>query len=184
MRFCSDCGGRLSFRIPEDDDRERFICDACETIHYINPRMVVGILPTWQDKVLLCQRAIEPRHGFWTLPAGFLENGESSEQGARRETWEEARATVQETSLYCLFDLPHISQIYLFYRAELADENFAPGPESLDVKLVRQDEIEWDKLAFPVMGRVLKHYFADREKGRYPVRHIEMLFNRHRKTRK
>lgn len=184
MKFCSDCGGTLSFRVPADDDRQRYVCDSCEAVHYINPRMVVGILPTWEGKVLLCKRAIEPRHGFWTLPAGFLENGETSEQGARRETWEEARAQVKDTSLYCVFDLPHISQIYLFYRAELAEASFAAGPESLDVALFEQDEIPWDRLAFPVMGRVLKHYFADRALECYPVRHVEMLFNRFRETRK
>lgn len=183
MKYCSDCGATLSFKIPPDDDRPRFVCDDCDTVHYINPRVIVGILPTYEGKVLMCKRAIEPRHGFWTLPAGFLENGESSEQGARRETWEEARATVGETTLYSIFDLPHISQIYMFYRAELLTPSFEAGPESLDVKLCDENEVDWDNLAFPVINRALKHYFLDRANEKYPVRRIEMLFNRHRKTR-
>lgn len=170
VRYCSDCGGEVALRVPPADDRERFVCVACETVHYQNPRIVVGCLPLWEDRVLLCRRAIAPRHGFWTLPAGFMENGETTLEGARRETWEEARARIDEAELYTLFDLPHINQVYMFYRATLDSADFAPGPESLDVGLFAESEIPWSDLAFPVVSATLEHFFADRREGRYPVR--------------
>lgn len=170
MKFCSSCGNEVVFRVPEGDNRERFLCEHCETIHYQNPRVVAGCLPVWEDQVLLCRRAIEPRSGFWTLPAGFLENGETVQEGALRETWEEACARVIEPSLYTMFSLPHISQIYLFYRGELADMDFAAGEETLEVALFRETEIPWDNLAFPVITQTLQHFFSDRLSGQYPVR--------------
>lgn len=170
MRFCSDCGAEVTLRIPPADDRERFVCIACDTVHYQNPRIVVGCLPSWQDKVLLCRRAIAPRHGFWTLPAGFMENAETTLDGARRETWEEARALIDEAELYTVFDLPHINQVYMFFRARLAHPEFAPGPESLEVELFSEEEIPWADLAFPVVSATLEHFFADRRAGEYPVR--------------
>lgn len=170
MRYCSDCGAEVALRIPPADDRERFVCTACETIHYQNPRIVVGCLPIWEERVLLCRRAIAPRHGFWTLPAGFMENAETTLEGARRETWEEARAPIGNAELYTVFDLPHINQVYMFYRASLPRAEFAPGPESLEVGLFAEAEIPWAELAFPVVSATLEHFFEDRRRGVYPVR--------------
>ncbi len=170
MKFCSQCGGPVMQRIPEGDDRPRFVCTDCQTIHYQNPRIVAGCVPVWGEQVLLCRRAIEPRRGYWTLPAGFMENGETMAQAAARETLEEACARVQQLSLYTLFDLPHISQVYVFFRAELADLDFAVGAESLEVKLFHERDIPWSELAFPTVGRTLECFFADRVAQTYPVR--------------
>ncbi len=174
LKYCSHCGASVSWRIPVQDDRERFVCDECGVIHYQNPRVIVGCLPVYEDRVLLCRRAIEPRHGYWTLPAGFLENGETALSGARRETWEEARARVSDETLYTLFDLPHISQIYMFYRVALVDGKYAIGPESSDVRLFSQEEIPWSDLAFPVVVDTLKHFFSDRVGGQFPVRQLSI----------
>ena len=184
MNFCSQCGAPVSHRIPSGDSRLRFICDQCHTIHYQNPRIVAGCVPVWQDKILLCRRAIEPRHGFWTLPAGFMENGETMEQAAARETLEEASARVHNLELYTLFDLPHINQVYTFFRAELSDLDFAAGEESLEVALFEQAQIPWQELAFPTVGRTLECFFADRLKQHFPVRNepIEALI-KHYKSR-
>jgi len=170
MKFCSQCGNTVSLRIPEDDNRERFICDTCHYIHYTNPRIITGCLPIYEDKVLLCKRAIEPRKGWWTLPAGFMENGETSEQGAIREAMEEANANLKLQGLYTLFNLPSISQVYFFYRAQLTDLNYASGSESLEVKLFSENEIPWDELAFPVIHKTLTYYFTDRVSQQFPVR--------------
>lgn len=170
MKFCSQCGYPVSQRIPEGDNRPRYVCGHCHAIHYQNPRIVAGCLPVWQQQVLLCRRAIEPRRGYWTLPAGFMENGETLEQAAVRETWEEACARVRDLKLYTLFDLPHINQVYLFFRAELVGPNFAAGDESLEVRLFDECDIPWSELAFPTVGRTLECYFADRREHRYPVR--------------
>lgn len=180
MNFCNQCGHSVSLRIPPDDDRERHVCDNCHHIHYENPRVIVGVLPTLGRKVLLCKRAIEPRKGFWTIPAGFLENGESAADGASRETWEEARASVGERSLYCLFDLPYINQIYMFFRAEMSKEDYAAGPESLEVELYEEEDIPWSELAFPVVTSALKYYFEDRKSGVFPTRNDVLLFKRPR----
>ncbi|MDP5072102.1 MAG: NUDIX hydrolase, partial [Congregibacter sp.] len=141
MKFCSQCGGSIALRIPQGDDRDRFICDACDHIHYVNPRVIVGCLPIYEDKVLLCKRAIEPRHGLWTMPAGFMENGETTEEGAARETWEEARARVSNLHLYRVFDVPYISQVYMFYRCSLDDGLFGVGPESLEPARYSEQDI-------------------------------------------
>ena len=174
MKFCSDCGQPVSKRIPDGDNRERFVCDECETIHYQNPRIVTGCLPVWQDQVLLCKRAINPRQGYWTLPAGFLENGETIAEGAMRETAEEANARVHGLELYTVFSLPHISQAYMFFRCELADLNFSSGIESLEVRLFEEANIPWDELAFPVIKESLEFYFEDRKHGNYAVRAREI----------
>lgn len=176
IKFCNACGGSVSHRIPDEDDRPRYICDSCGFIHYQNPRIVVGVLPTWEDRVLLCRRAIEPRHGLWTLPAGFLENQETIVEGALRETWEEARARVANESLYRIFNLPHISQVYVFYRAELHAEEYAAGPESLDVQLFAEADIPWREIAFPVVSQTLQGYFADRKRGDFPVQTLDIRF--------
>jgi len=180
MKFCSHCGNSVVLRIPAGDDRERHVCDHCDTIHYQNPRIITGCLPIHEDKVLLCKRAIEPRHGFWTLPAGFMENGETTEQGALRESWEEARANIAIEGLYTLFNLPQINQVYFFYRGQLTDTNFGPGTESLEVELFSEENIPWDELAFPVVKRTLKHYFTDRITGDYPMRSEDIIKPTHK----
>lgn len=169
MKYCSHCGAPVSHRIPDGDNRHRYICDACGTIHYQNPRMVVGCLPTWKDKVLLCRRAIEPRYGLWTLPAGFMENGETTTEGAIRETLEEAGARVELEGLYSLVNIPDIDQVYMLFRARLLDLDFAAGEESLEVALFGEDEIPWDEMAFRTVHRTLKHYFDDRRSGHFPL---------------
>ena len=171
IKFCSACGaGRIEFRVPEGDNLARFVCAACGTIHYQNPKIVVGCLPEYDDQVLLCRRAIEPRHGLWTLPAGFLENGETLMAGAVRETLEEANARVALDALYTMISLPQISQVYVMFRAKLQDQGFGPGPESLDVRLFREDEIPWEELAFRTIARTLRNYFLDRKQGSFPTR--------------
>ena len=178
MKYCSACGSNVSSRIPAGDNRNRFICDSCEVIHYQNPRIITGCLPVHEDQVLLCRRAIAPRQDYWTLPAGFMENGETSEQGATRETREEACANVSVQSLYTLFNLPHISQVYMFYRAVLTDLDFSPGEESTDVRLFAEADIPWDELAFPVIKSTLVHYFRDRKSGTYPIHIEDIIFKR------
>ncbi len=170
MKFCSQCGSGMAHQIPEGDDRPRFVCESCAFIHYDNPRMIVGCVPVYGDRVLLCKRAIEPRKGYWTLPAGFMENGETSLQGACRETWEEARANVSDQQLYRLFDIPNINQVYLFYRAQVVDGEFGVGPESTQVALFEEHEIPWREIAFPVVHHTLKEYFSDRRSHHYPIR--------------
>ena len=171
MKFCSACGSdRVEFRIPDGDNLARFICAACGTIHYLNPKVVVGCLPEWEDRVLLCKRAIEPRLGLWTLPAGFLENGETVAAGAARETLEEAGARIEIGPLYTMISLPHISQVYVMFRARLVDLDFSPGPESLEVRLFHEDDIPWEEMAFRTIGRTLRNYFLDRKLGTFPTR--------------
>ncbi|MCZ6869505.1 MAG: NUDIX hydrolase [Gammaproteobacteria bacterium] len=176
MNFCSHCGQPVTSRIPEGDDRERFVCDACGAIHYQNPKIVAGCIPVWEGQILLCKRAIAPRQGLWTLPAGFLELGETLAQGAIRETWEEARASVELDGLYTVFNLPHISQVYLFFRARLMSEDFSAGPESEAVQLFREDDIPWDELAFPVIHDSLRYYFDDCPRGEFPVRLADIVY--------
>lgn len=171
MKFCSVCGSdNIDFRIPDGDSLPRYVCGVCGTIHYQNPKVVVGCLPEYEDRVLLCLRAIEPRRGFWTLPAGFLENGETVTAGAERETLEEANARVAVGDLYTMISLPHISQVYMMFRARLLDGEFGPGPESLDVRLFHEDEIPWEDLAFRTITRTLRTYFLDRKKGSFVTR--------------
>ena len=171
MKFCSNCGAAaLEFRVPDGDTLPRYVCAHCGAIHYQNPKIVVGCLPVWNGQVLLCKRAIEPRLGFWTLPAGFLENGETLAAGALRETLEEANARVVIDSLYTVISLPHISQVYVMFRSALGDLNFGPGTESLEVALFNEEDIPWDQLAFRTIGRTLRNYFLDRKLGNFPVR--------------
>lgn len=180
MKFCSQCGESVTQRIPEGDNRPRYVCDACEVIHYQNPRIIAGCLPIHQDKILLCKRSINPRAGKWTLPAGFLENGETTAAGALRETSEEANANAEIIELYTLFSLPHISQVYMFYRARLRDMNFSPGHETLETRLFDEEEIPWDELAFPVITQTLEHYYQDRKSNSFPVRSLEIVIDRRR----
>lgn len=152
----------------------RACCTACGAVHYENPKLVLGTLPVWKDQVLLCRRAIEPRHGMWTLPAGFMENNESMAQAACRETDEEAGAHIELQDLYTLISLPHISQIHGIYRAELIDLNFTPGEETLEVRLFKEHEIPWDQIAFRTIATTLEHFFADRQHGHFPFRSLEL----------
>ncbi|MCZ6855934.1 MAG: NUDIX hydrolase [Gammaproteobacteria bacterium] len=180
MKFCNQCGEAVVFRVPEGDNRKRFLCESCGAIHYQNPRIITGCLAVWENQVLLCRRSIQPRKGFWTLPAGFLENGETAKGGAERETWEEARARVSIIDLYTMFSLPHISQIYLFYRARLIDGDFAPGEETEAVGLFHEADIPWDELAFPVIRDTLKHYFRDLIDNRFKVHTGDIEISRNR----
>ena len=174
MNFCSDCGNAVIKKIPQGDNRERHVCGNCELIHYQNPKVIAGVLPVFGDQVLLCKRSIEPRHGFWTLPAGFLENGESSLEGALRECEEEANATVVNPELYALFDIPQINQVYVFYRAELMEPVFGPSSESSEVALFDEQDIPWSELAFPVVELAIDHFLKDRIKGEFLVKHEQV----------
>ena len=167
MKFCSSCGAAVVQRIPEGDSLVRSVCVDCGTVHYENPKMVVGCIPEWEDRILLCRRAIEPRYGFWTLPAGFLENGESVAAGAARETLEEAEARVEIGALYTFYNLTHINQVYLMFRGRLLDLDYGAGAESLEVRLFREEEIPWDQMAFRAVAETLRHYFADRATGQF-----------------
>jgi ADP-ribose pyrophosphatase YjhB (NUDIX family) len=171
MKFCSACATALERRIPAGEDRERYVCPSCGAIHYENPRMVVGCIIEEQGKLLLCKRAIEPRYGYWTLPAGFLEIGESTVQGAVRETLEEAGASVQVIAPYAHFDIPHIGQAYIFYRARMLTPEFSAGSESLEVKLVPPQEIPWEVLAFQVVRVSLEMYLEDQHSGQFRMHH-------------
>lgn len=175
MKFCSACGATVSHKIPEGDNLPRYICDQCTTIHYQNPRIITGCIAEWQGNILLCKRAIEPRYGLWTLPAGFMENRETTLQGALREAQEEAQATVINAALFCILNVPHISQVYMMYRGEL-EQGFAhPGIESLETALFTEQEIPWGELAFPVLREALKLYLQDRSSGHFLV-HTGDLF--------
>jgi ADP-ribose pyrophosphatase YjhB (NUDIX family) len=169
MKYCSQCGKLIERRVPEGDDLPRYVCPSCRHIHYQNPKIVVGCLPEWKDKILMCRRAIEPRKGLWTLPAGFMENDETTLEGATRETLEEANAQVTDHQLYVLFNLPHINQVYLLFRAQLRDLEFSPGAESLDVQLYDEASIPWEEIAFPVIRETLLLYFDDRARGAYRI---------------
>jgi len=174
MKYCSNCGHEVAFRIPDDDNLPRYICDHCQTIHYQNPNIVTGCIPQWEDKILLCKRAIEPRYGLWTLPAGFMENQETLEQAARRETLEEAHARVDNLKLYAVYSIPHINQVYMMFTADLLDLDFGPGSESLEVRLHAQSEIPWHTLAFPVIERTLKQYYQDAPSGEFPLHLVDL----------
>ena len=167
MKFCSNCGAPVTLRVPPGDSLARHVCDACRAIHYQNPRMVVGCIPEWEDKVLLCRRAIEPRYGLWTVPAGYMENGETTFQGAIRETLEEANARVEIGPLYALYNIPHINQVYILFRARLLDLDVKPGAETLEVRLCAEAEIPWDRIAFASVRNTLTHYYEDRRNGEY-----------------
>ncbi len=171
MKFCSECGAPVELRFQQDDSRERHICTVCATVHYQNPKLIVGAIPEWKDgRILLCRRAIEPRIGMWTLPAGFMENGETTPEGAARETMEEANALVEVGDLYSMYNLPYINQVYLLFRARLLNLDFSPGVESLEVALFAEHEIPWDDLAFRAVRMTLENYFSDRQSGAYLFR--------------
>ncbi len=166
MKYCSQCGASLVYRVPPGDDRPRYICDKCNMVHYQNPKVVVGCIPVWEEKILLCRRAIEPGLGKWTLPAGYLENGETAEKGAARETFEEAGAVVEIAQPYALYSLTFVDHIYFIFYARMRDSHFSPGEESLSVKLFSEAEIPWDDLAFKVIEEILKKFFRDRSRDK------------------
>jgi ADP-ribose pyrophosphatase YjhB (NUDIX family) len=169
IRFCRACGTAVSYRIPPDDNRERAVCPNCGTIHYENPLNVVGTVPVWDDRVLLCKRAIEPRYGLWTLPAGFLELGETTEQGALRETDEEAGARITLGALFTVLNVVRVGQVHLFYLATMTSPALNPGTETLEARLFAQDEVPWDQIAFRTVRETLQHFFADRARGKFEV---------------
>lgn len=181
MNFCSNCGTGITRAIPDDDDRERYLCERCGMVHYQNPRLVVGCIPEWHDRILLCLRDIEPQRGMWTLPAGYLENGESVRDGARRETWEEVRAEITGLEPYFLADLVPINQLYLMFRCQLVRPEFAITRESREVRLFREEDIPWDNIAFEVIRQTLKRYFADRAGGAFRFRNEVVSIAMHRR---
>ena len=148
----------------------RAVCPACGHIQYQNPKIVVGCIPVFGDRIVMCKRAIEPRYGLWTLPAGFMEMNETAAEGAAREALEEANARVEIEDIYTIYSIPHISQVYMMFRARLVDPDISPGVESLEVKLVTEDEIPWDQLAFAMVKRTLTHFLEDRKSGRFLTR--------------
>lgn len=170
MNFCTHCGKPVEHRIPAGDNRLRHICPSCGTVHYQNPRVVVGCIPVYRDRILMCLRDIEPRKGYWTLPAGFLENGETTADGAKRETLEETGAIVSDLAPYLMVDIVHVNQIYLMFLANLANPDFNPTPESAEVKLVDEKDIPWDDIAFKVIEKTLRYYFQDRRSGKFSFR--------------
>ena len=180
MKYCSSCAHEVVRKIPEGEDRERDVCPSCGEIFYVNPKVIVGCIPTVGDQVLLCKRAIEPRYGKWTLPAGFMENRETTAEGAAREMWEEAEARAVDMALYRIFDVPHISQVYVFYRCEVVDGQFGVGSESLESLLYSEADIPWDELAFPVVIEMLREFFEDRKTQDFPVRNSTIRYQKRR----
>jgi len=176
ISYCRDCGDKVYLGVPENDNRERFICSSCDLIHYQNPNIVAGVLPIFQnsteDQVLLCKRAIEPRYGYWTLPAGFMENGESIEEAALRESEEEANLSLENSQLYLIMSLPHINQVYMMFKADIVGDSFSPGIESLETELFTENTIPWDDMAFPIMTKTLQYYFEDRKNNHFPLRNL------------
>jgi ADP-ribose pyrophosphatase YjhB (NUDIX family) len=175
MKFCSNCASPVVRRVPPGDNLPRWVCDHCGEIHYQNPRMVVGTIPEHDAKLLLCRRAIEPRYGYWTLPAGFMENDETTGQAAQRETLEEAGARIELGAPFSMISVPYVNQVHLFYRARLLDLDFAPGEESLEVALYDEAHIPWKELAFRTVAATLRHWFADRARGSFAFHAEDLL---------
>ena len=175
VNHCRVCGTSVQHRVPDDGDtRVRAVCPACHTIHYENPLNVVGTVPVWGEQVLLCKRAIEPRYGFWTLPAGFMELGETTAEGAARETDEEAGAQIEMGSLFTLMNVPRVGQVHLYYHARLLSDRFNPGHETQEARLFTEAEIPWDEIAFRTVKETLEHYFADRRAGRFGIHTLDI----------
>ena len=177
MKFCSNCGSAVARRVPPGDNLPRWVCDQCGIVHYQNPLLVVGAVPEFEGRVLLCRRAIEPRYGYWTLPAGFMENDETAGQAALRETLEEAGARIELGEPFTLISVPYVNQVHLYYRARLVDLEFKPGEESLEVALYEEAGIPWQDIAFRTVAATLRHWFADRGKGAFGF-HAEDLIQR------
>jgi ADP-ribose pyrophosphatase YjhB (NUDIX family) len=176
IRHCKQCGTAVVYRVPDDGDtKERAVCPACGTIHYENPLNVVGTVPHWGDKVLLCKRNIEPRFGKWTLPAGFMELNETTAEGAARETDEEAGAQFEMEGLFTLLNVARVGQVHLFYRARLLSDQFNPGIETIEAQLFAEDEIPWDEIAFRTVKETLERYFADRRAGHFGIHVLDIV---------
>ena len=171
IQYCNVCGHKVEYEIPDGDNRQRHVCRHCGTIQYQNPKIVAGCIPVWEDRILICKRAIEPRRGYWTIPAGYMELGETVEEGSARETWEEACAEIRDQQLYQIYNLTEIGQVYMIFRGQLlAPDKFGVGVESLEVKLVEEEEIPWDDLAFRIIDKTLRRFLSDRKTGNYPLR--------------
>lgn len=175
MNYCSDCGAAVELRIPPGDSQLRHVCQRCAMVHYQNPKLVVGSIAEWEGDILLCRRAIEPRYGLWTLPAGFMENGESTSQAASRETLEEACARIEIDALFSLVNVPYINQVHLFYRARLVDADYSAGEESLETALFSEATIPWQELAFRTVALSLRAYFADRRAARFEFHEFDLM---------
>lgn len=175
MKFCSLCASEVSLTVPQGDHLARWVCTSCGEIHYQNPKVVVGCVPEWGDQILLCRRAIEPRTGYWTMPSGFMENGETLRQGAARETWEEtgARVEVSQEPL-TIFSTSHTDQVHMVFRARMLSPEYCTTPESLEVRLFHEHEIPWEDLAFRTVIHTLKHFFADRKSGNLATHMVEL----------
>ena len=176
IKHCKQCGTVVVYRLPDDGDtKERAVCASCNTVHYENPLNVVGTVPHWGDKVLLCKRNIEPRWGKWTLPAGFMELGETTAAGAARETDEEAGAQFEMQDLLTLINVPRVGQVHLFYRARLLSDSFNPGTETIEARLFAEDEIPWDEIALRTVKETLERYFSDRRTGHYTIHQVDIV---------
>jgi ADP-ribose pyrophosphatase YjhB (NUDIX family) len=176
IQHCKACGSAVTYRLPDDGDtRERAVCNTCHTIHYENPLNVVGTVPVWGDKVLLCKRNIEPRLGKWTLPAGFMELNETVAQGAARETLEEAGAQFEMQELFTLMNVTRVGQVHFFYRAQLTSDTFDPGHETQEARLFAEHEIPWDEIAFRTVKETLQHYFADAKTGKFELHQVDIV---------
>ena len=167
MKFCANCGAKVVQRVPPGDSLPRWVCDECGEIHYQNPKLVVGTIPEHEGRILLCRRAIEPRYGYWTLPAGFMENDETTVQAAARETQEEAGANIEMGEPFTLISVPRVNQVHLYYRAQLRNLEFKPGEETLEVAMMDEGKIPWKEIAFRTVGLTLRHWFADRSSGKF-----------------
>lgn len=167
MKFCSNCAAPVARRVPPGDSLPRWLCDRCGVIHYENPRLVIGTVPEWDGRLLLCRRAIEPRYGYWTLPAGFMENDETAAGAALRETLEESGARVELVAPFSMISVPHANQVHVFYRARLLELEFRPGEETMDVALFDEAQLPWKEIAFRSVGLTLRHWLADRKLGTF-----------------
>lgn len=184
IKHCKSCGNAVSLRLPDDgDSRQRAVCTVCALVHYENPLNVVGTIPVWHahgdpsstGQVLLCKRSIEPRKGFWTLPAGFMELNETSAQGAARETDEEAGAQFELQGLYSLINVPRVGQVHFFYRAKLLSDEFNPGFETLEARLFHEVDIPWEQIAFRTVRETLERYFAEARSGQFGLHHFDIV---------
>jgi ADP-ribose pyrophosphatase YjhB (NUDIX family) len=178
IQHCRACGANVVYRLPDDGDtKPRAVCTACATVHYENPLNVVGTVPVWGSdgaQVLLCLRNIEPRRGKWTLPAGFMELGETTAEGAQRETLEEAGAQIELGPLFTLMNVPRVGQVHLYYRARLISDVFEPGIETIEARLFTEAEIPWEEIAFRTVRETLEHYFDDRRRGTFGFHSIDI----------
>ena len=176
IKHCKSCGTAVAYRVPDDGDtRERAVCPSCHTIHYENPLNVVGTVPVWGDKVLLCKRNIEPRLGKWTLPAGFMELGETVAQGAARETVEEAGAQFEMQDLFSIMNVARVGQVHFFFRAQLTSDQFDPGHETMEARLFAEHEVPWDEIAFRTVKETLQHYFEDAKRKQFDLHQVDIV---------